>query len=218
MRPDERPEPASAAPPSAALASAAPASSAERRTGKSMSEMLAERQVSSLTLDLRAMAAVSNVYRVAMRARNHFEQGILRDSGLTWTGFVTLWVLWVWGEMQTRWLAEEVGVNRSTLSGVLNTLERRGLIRRRGHETEGRLVLAELTPAGETLIGGLFPRFNAEESFIVSRLSPRQQDELADLLRTIHSLLDAEGEDRREAVRAAGTARPPGQGRPGPRS
>lgn len=168
-----------------------------------MPEMLAERQVSGLALDLRAMAAVSSVYRVAMRARNHFEQGVLRDSGLTWTGFVVLWVLWVWGEMQTRHLAEEVGVNRSTLSGVLNTLERRGLVRRRGHETEGRLVLAELTPAGEALIGDLAPRFNAEESFIVSRLSPRQQDDLAGLLRTIHGLLDAEGEARREAVRAA---------------
>lgn len=178
-------------------------SGAERRTGKSMPEMLAERQVSGLALDLRAMAAVSSVYRVAMRARNHFEQGVLRDSGLTWTGFVVLWVLWVWGEMQTRHLAEEVGVNRSTLSGVLNTLERRGLVRRRGHETEGRLVLAELTPAGEALIGDLAPRFNAEESFIVSRLSPRQQDDLAGLLRTIHGLLDAEGEARREAVRAA---------------
>lgn len=191
MRPDQGHEPAGAA-----------LTSAERRTGKSMSEMLAERKVSGMTLDLRAMAAVSNVYRVAMRARNHFEQGVLRDSGLTWTGFVTLWVLWLWGEMQTRWLAEEVGVNRSTLSGVLNTLERRGLIRRRGHETEGRLVLAELTPAGEALIDDLFPRFNAEESFIVSRLSAGQQDDLADILRTIHGVLDTEGEDRREAVRA----------------
>jgi MarR family transcriptional regulator, organic hydroperoxide resistance regulator len=175
------------------------ASSAERRTGKSMAEMLAERQVSGLAVDLRAMAAVSNLYRVAMRARNHFEQGVLRESNLTWTGFVTLWVLWVWGEMQTRWLAEEVGVNRSTLSGVLNTLERRGLIRRRGHETEGRLVLAELTPEGESLIADLFPRFNAEERFIVSRLSPDQQDDLAGKLRTIHGLLDAEGEARRAA-------------------
>jgi MarR family transcriptional regulator, organic hydroperoxide resistance regulator len=176
-------------------------SSAERRTGKSMAEMLGEHRVSGLPIDLRAMAAVSNLYRVAMRARNHFEQGVLRGSNLTWTGFVTLWVLWVWGEMQTRWLAEEVGVNRSTLSGVLNTLERRGLIRRRGHETEGRLVLAELTADGVVLIEDLFPRFNAEERFIVSRLSPQEQDDLAGQLRTIHGVLEAEGEDRRRGQR-----------------
>jgi MarR family transcriptional regulator, organic hydroperoxide resistance regulator len=189
-------------------------SSAERRTGKSMAERLAERQVSGLDVDLGAMAAVSNLYRVAMRARNHFEQGVLRDSNLTWTGFVTLWVLWVWGEMQTRWLAEEVGVNRSTLSGVLNTLERRGLVRRRGHETEGRLVLASLTADGTSLIEDLFPRFNAEESFIVSRLSLEEQDDLAGKLRAIHGLLDAESADRRAATRAA---RPAAARRRGPR-
>jgi DNA-binding MarR family transcriptional regulator len=175
-------------------------SSAERRAGKSMAEMLGERRVSGLAIDLRAMAAVSNLYRVAMRARNHFEQGVLRDSNLTWTGFVTLWVLWLWGEMQTRWLAEEVGVNRSTLSGVLNTLERRGLIRRRGHATEGRLVLAELTPDGVALIEDLFPRFNAEERFIVSGLSPQEQDDLAGRLRTIDGVLEAGGADRRAAA------------------
>jgi len=182
-----------------ATAAAAASSNAERRAGKSLSEMLAERQVSGLTIDMQAMATVSNVHRVAMRIRHHFEQGVLRDSGLTWTGFVTLWVLWIWGEMQTRWLAEEVDVNRSTLSGVLNTLERRGLVRRRGHESEGRLVLVELTPTGEKLIEELFPRFNAEESFVVSGLSPGDQARLADALRTVHALLDAEGEARRTA-------------------
>ena len=181
--------------------SAGLASSAERRTGKSMSEMLAERQVAGLNLDLQAMATVSNIHRVAMRTRHHFEQGILRDSGLTWTSFVAMWVLWIWGEMQTRWLAEEVGVTRSTLTGVLNTLERRGLVRRRGHESEGRLVLVELTPDGEALIAGLFPRFNAEESFVVSRLSLQEQECLTSALRSIHGLLDAEGEARRQAAR-----------------
>lgn len=170
-----------------------------------MSEMFAERHVSGMELDLQAMATVSNVHRVAMRLRHHFEQGVLRDSRLTWTGFVTLWVLWIWGAMETRWLAEEVDVTRSTLCGVLNTLERRDLVRRRGHESDARLVLAELTPHGEALIEELFPRFNAEETFVVSRLSPRAQEALAEALRTIHALLDDEGEGRRESARDEGS-------------
>src|SRR5689334_9723984 len=84
---------------------------------KPFAEILAERQVAGLSVDLQAMAAVSNIHRVATQIRNHLEQGVLRDSGLTWTGFVALWVLWIWGETQTRYLAEEVGVSRSTLSG-----------------------------------------------------------------------------------------------------
>ncbi len=169
---------------------------------KTMAELLAERHVAGMSLDLEAMATVSNIHRVATRIRNHFEQGVLRERELTWTSFVTLWVLWVWGETQTRYLAEEVGITRSTLSGVLNTLERRGLIARRAHETEGRLVLVSNTAKGKALMDELFPRFNAEESFVVSTLSEDAMRRLAGALRSIAGHLDTEGERRRAAIAA----------------
>jgi DNA-binding MarR family transcriptional regulator len=172
---------------------------------KTTAELLAERQVSGMSLNMEAMATVSNIHRVASRIRNHFEQGVLRERELTWTSFVTLWVLWIWGETQTRYLAEEVGITRSTLSGVLNTLERRGLIARRAHATEGRLVLVRNTPDGDALMEELFPRFNAEESFIVSTLSEDAQRRLASALRSIARHLDTQGEQRRAEI-AAGSA------------
>jgi DNA-binding MarR family transcriptional regulator len=167
-----------------------------------MAELLAERQVAGMSLDLEAMATVSNIHRVATRIRNHLEQGVLRERELTWTSFVTLWVLWIWGESQTRYLAEEVGITRSTLSGVLNTLENRGLVRRRPHETEGRLVLVSNTEEGEALMAELFPRFNAEESFIVSTLSEDARRRLASALRSIARHLDTAGEVRRASIGA----------------
>jgi MarR family transcriptional regulator, organic hydroperoxide resistance regulator len=167
---------------------------------KSMAELLAERQVAGMALDLDAMATVSNIYRVSTRIRNHIEQGVLREWELTWTSFVTLWVLWIWGETQTRYLAEEVGVSRSTLSGVLNTLERRGLVQRRPHETEGRLVLVSNTEAGDALMADLFPKFNAEESFIVEPLSTDTLHRLASALRSVARHLDAAGQARHEQL------------------
>jgi DNA-binding MarR family transcriptional regulator len=178
---------------------ARPGDSTDRPTDKPFAEILAERQVAGLSVDLQAMAAVSNIHRVATQIRNHFEQGVLRDSGLTWTSFVALWVLWIWGETQTRWLAEEVGVSRSTLSGVLKTLERRDLIVRRVHEDEGRLVVVELTAAGYELIEELFPRFNDEERFVVSGLSDDALRRMANSLRSIQETLNAHGEERRSA-------------------
>ncbi|MBS1691479.1 MAG: MarR family transcriptional regulator [Actinobacteria bacterium] len=167
---------------------------------KTMAELLAERHVAGMSLDLEAMATVSNIHRVATRIRHHFEQGVLRDRELTWTSFVTLWVLWIWGETQTRYLAEEVGVSRSTLSGVLNTLERRGLVRRRPHESEGRLVLVSNTATGEELMNELFPKFNAEEAFVVESLSPDTLNRLASALRSIARHLDDAGEERRALI------------------
>jgi MarR family transcriptional regulator, organic hydroperoxide resistance regulator len=164
---------------------------------KSMAELLAERHVAGMALNLEAMATVSNIYRVSTRIRNHIEQGVLRHHELTWTSFVTLWVLWIWGETQTRYLAEEVGVSRSTLSGVLNTLQRRGLVQRRPHETEGRLMLVSNTAAGEALMGELFPKFNAEEAFIVEPLDAETLHGLASALRSVARHLDEAGDKRR---------------------
>src|ERR1700756_5808361 len=111
-------------------------------------------------LDFAAMAAVSNIYRAANVIRNHMERKVLADEDLSWAAFTVLFVLWIWGDQQTRHLAAEAGVTKGTLTGVLKTLEKRGLARRRGHDEDGRLVLVALEPKGQEGIGGLFPRVN----------------------------------------------------------
>ena len=126
-----------------------------------------ERQVADrlgdLTLDFEAMAVVSNLFRAANAVRNHLERSVLAPADLTWTAFVVLWVVWIWGRVETRTIAAEGGFSKATLSGVLTTLEGRGLVERSRSETDGRLVDVALTPAGEKLMRGLFPKFNAEE-------------------------------------------------------
>ena len=53
-------------------------------------------------LDFASMAAVANVFRVASAARGHLERTVLADVGLSFTAFTVMWVLWVWGEMESR--------------------------------------------------------------------------------------------------------------------
>jgi MarR family transcriptional regulator, organic hydroperoxide resistance regulator len=136
-------------------------------------------------LDFAAMAAVSNIYRAANVIRNHMERKVLADEDLSWAAFTVLFVLWIWGDQQTRHLAEEAGVTKGTLTGVLKTLEKRGLARRRGHDEDGRLVLVSLEPAGQEVIERLFPAFNAGEALVSASLSEREKNHLASLLRRI---------------------------------
>jgi MarR family transcriptional regulator, organic hydroperoxide resistance regulator len=136
-------------------------------------------------LDFAAMAAVSNIYRAANVVRNHMEQKVLVDEDLSWAAFTVLFVLWIWGDQQTRYLAAEAGVTKGTLTGVLKTLEKRGLARRRGHEGDGRLVLVGLEPKGVEVIERLFPAFNAGETLVSSGLSDDEKTQLAALLRKI---------------------------------
>ena len=147
-----------------------------------------------LPIDPRAMAAVSNVFRVANAVRLHMERRVLGDDGISWTAFVVLWVLWVWGEQESRHLATECGVSKATLSGVVSTLEGRGLVTRERHPDDGRLVVVSLSPAGRRMIRRLYPRFNQHEALVVSRLDTAEQDQLAHLLREVLRSVDPDGD------------------------
>ena len=149
----------------------------------------AERKVAEalgdLPLDFRAMAAVSNLFRASAAIRRHMEAKVLAEDRLSWTSFVVLWVLWVWGEMESRDLAVAVGISRPTSTGVVTTLEGRGYVKRSKTAQDGRLVRVSLTPAGHRKIERLFPKFNAEEVAVTSHLLPEQQEALASLLRSM---------------------------------
>jgi DNA-binding MarR family transcriptional regulator len=106
---------------------------------------------------------------------------------------VALWVLWVWGEMESRELAAAVGISRPTSTGVVTTLEGRGYVRRRRDAADGRRVRVSLTAKGRTKIERLFPKFNAQEVAVTAHLSPEDQDHLASTLRSMLRTVGPEG-------------------------
>jgi DNA-binding MarR family transcriptional regulator len=156
-----------------------------------------ERQVatklSGMTLDFDSMAAISNVFRAANATRNFLERTVLAPSGLSWTAFVVLWVSWIWEPIETRTIAEEGGFSKATLTGVLQTLESRGLIKRNRSQEDKRLVLVTLTAKGRKLMVSLFPEFNKHEQEVLSGLSVQQKRELATALRQITAFTEARG-------------------------
>lgn len=148
-------------------------------------ERTVEGRVADMQLDRSAMSVISNLFRAANAVRNHMERTVLAPADLTWTAFVVLWVTWIWGEAETRIIAEETGVSKATLSGVLATLEGRGLLTRSKSESDGRLVIVRLTPSGTKLIKRLFPQINEAESYAARHIPNAQHARLADQLRAL---------------------------------
>jgi len=136
-------------------------------------------------LDIAALAAVSSVCRAANAIRHYMERNVLAVEDLSWAAFTILLVLWVWGDQQTRHLAAEAGVTKGTLTGVLKTMEKRGLVRRRAHDEDGRLVLVSLEPTGRDVIERLFPAASAGQERAVAGLATPDKDQLTSLLRTV---------------------------------
>lgn len=159
------------------------------------------------------MAVVANIYRAASAVRQHFENSVLREAELTWTAFVVLWVIWIWGESETRHVADEAGISKGTLTGVARTLETRGLVTRAGHPADGRLVLLSLTDEGEALMRRLFPQFNSEEVFVTGRLDGEECRRTADVLRRIVLQVEQYGEERRLNLLDGAEPRPRRSGR-----
>ena len=96
-----------------------------------------------------------------------------------------LWVLWVWGTMDSSTLAAECGVAKGTMTGMVTTLEKRGLVQRARDGDDRRRVEIELTAAGEALIADLYPRFNKTEIVLTDGLTDDERRELARLLRSV---------------------------------
>jgi MarR family transcriptional regulator, organic hydroperoxide resistance regulator len=138
-----------------------------------------------LPLDLRSLAAVSNIFRAATAVRNHMERTILAEYDLSWSAFTVMFVLRVWGDMETSRLAAEAGITTGTLTGVLKTLEKKGLARRRTNVADRRRVTVSATPRGRRALDRIMPAFNEHERLVTRDLTSRQRDDLSDALRQV---------------------------------
>jgi DNA-binding MarR family transcriptional regulator len=58
-------------------------------------------------------------------------------------------------------IAERLLVSTASMTSLLNTLERRGLVERRPHPTDGRKILVDLTPLAQPIIDSQLPVIHA---------------------------------------------------------
>ena len=138
-------------------------------------ESAMNRHIEGLEIDFAAAQTVSSIYRAANAVRAHITNAVLRQYDLTWSGFVVMWVVWIWDGMETRHVAESAAISKATLTGVMKTLESRGWIIRESSVADRRLVQLRLTQSGIDLMTELYPKFNAAESDVVRQLSARVQ-------------------------------------------
>lgn len=143
------------------------------------------KRLSGSPVDLEVQRSISNLYRAASVVSRRAEREILSDLGLSWSAFVSLWVLWVWGEMDATRLANEVGLTPGTVTGVRKGLEKQGLIETRRGLEDGRMVFVQLTAEGNAVFSEFYPRFNKWSANLFSELSPDQTTLLGDLLQGV---------------------------------
>ena len=82
-------------------------------------------------------------------------------------------------------LSEALGVDRSTVVGVIDRLQKRELVKRTPSPTDRRAYALELTDGGRATLDRLKRLVRAHEAAIVRRLAPQEQAQLVALLRKL---------------------------------
>jgi DNA-binding MarR family transcriptional regulator len=83
-------------------------------------------------------------------------------------------------------IGERLGVTRATVTGVLDGLEERALVIRRGHPGDRRRLVVELTDQGVSLLGTVQPAHHRSVEQMLRCLSSSEKATLIRLLGRLH--------------------------------
>ncbi|MDH6331509.1 DNA-binding MarR family transcriptional regulator [Stenotrophomonas sp. 1278] len=116
----------------------------------------------------------------------------LAPHGLSESRFVVLFLLHgAGGTLPPHELAERAGVTRATISGLLDGLQRDGLLQRRNDAEDGRRLQIVLTARGKRLAGDLFDQHTQWIGGLFNGLDSREQVQLSLLLEKVWRHTDA---------------------------
>jgi DNA-binding MarR family transcriptional regulator len=79
-------------------------------------------------------------------------------------------------------LADAAGVSRATMTGLIDTLERDGLVTREPDTVDRRMMLVRLTAKGRALLGEILPDHFKHMTMLMSPLSEFERQTLVQLL------------------------------------
>jgi DNA-binding MarR family transcriptional regulator len=88
-------------------------------------------------------------------------------------------------------IAELARCTRATMTGLLDTLEKDGLISRKDHPEDRRMFTVHLTPRGRKLVQGLLPDHYRRIAALMAPLSHAERDTLRALLAKVSSGIPA---------------------------
>jgi DNA-binding MarR family transcriptional regulator len=101
-------------------------------------------------------------------------------------------------------IADRLLITSGSMTSLLDTLEKRGYLRRGPHPVDRRKVLVEITDAGSNIVDAMLPAIHARERTVLAdALDRREQAELLQLLAKVQAsaLAHASDETDHNAVR-----------------
>jgi DNA-binding MarR family transcriptional regulator len=139
-----------------------------------------------------ATEAVMNTIRTADLLFDRIGQ-LLRPLGVSSAGGLVLGQLRDHGSLSPSQLGERLIVTRATVTGVVDSLERRGYVRRTPNPSDRRGIIVELTPDGLEVVARVRTLIHRHERDWMAVLSEDEQAAYIGLMHRIQERVSEEG-------------------------
>ena len=110
---------------------------------------------------------------------------LLRPLGVSSPGGLVLGLLRDHGPMAPSEIGDRLIVTRATVTGLVDSLERRGLVRRTPHPSDRRSLIVEITPDGLKVLAQVRATVHRQEKAWMSALSDADLRKLINLLHRV---------------------------------
>jgi DNA-binding MarR family transcriptional regulator len=131
---------------------------------------------------------IINLQRKVDRARRQYELDVWMDLHLTMAQLKSLFFISNQGSTHPGKLAAALAVTPTNVTGIIDRLEKHGLVSRTMDTQDRRVMLLRVTGRGEDLVTKLRERRQGYLAGVLAKLSP---DELAALARGFRALAGA---------------------------
>jgi len=163
-----------------------------------------------------ATECYANIVRTGDRLIGLHDRQVWDDHRISATAKQALAVLDGAGEpLEPSVIAERLIITSGSMTSLLDTLEKAGLVRRSRHPDDRRKLLIDITEAGTAIVDAILPAFYARERVIIEdALTAREQEQLLTLLAKVQRSMAVHAND--PVQRDAKRLRPARLGRPAP--
>ena len=133
---------------------------------------------------------VVRLFFVVSKNFKNFMRKIFEDSELTMPQTMVINTLFEEGEMKITDLSSKISLSNSTISGIIDRLERQQLVVRTRNEEDRRTVYVKVTPKFEEIHKGFQEKIEKRFNDLLREGTPEEINKIIEGLNTLQRLLN----------------------------
>ena len=136
-------------------------------------------------LKFKSISQIISLNRNFNRALRHEFHGLMQDSGFTFPQLSIISILAKNGEQKVSDISEKMGLSDSTVSGILDRLEQKGIIERKRNKDDRRVVKIYLSRGSQEICQEFHRKREEYFSHLLKELS---EQEINDIIKGLEIL------------------------------